>query len=445
MWYFEARNLINNKDMKHVALALICMTLSLQALAWEDSFTCVENMRVGWNVGNSLDSNSGDVDNMWIEKWTSCTPTDYETAWGQPVTTPELIKMFADAGFGALRLPVTWYPHIDDNANVDADWMARVHEVVDYIIDAGLYCILNVHHDTGAETTAWLRASTDTYASVKTKYEALWTNIANEFKDYGEKLLFEAYNEMLDDYSSWCFASFGTSSGYDSSVATDAYTAINNYAQSFVNAVRATGGNNAERNLVVNTYGACSGEGSWNTHLTDPLSKLNYPDDSATQHIIFQIHTYPSLSTASSTMTSIKSCFDALKSNLVSKGGPVIIGEWGTSDNTTNYDSNRDEFVSFAKQFSAMAKEYGFAQFFWMMLSDGSDRSTPAWTTADLKDAILQGYYGDDYDPNAIKNVVANQTQSAVNQGIYNLQGVRLKDASQRGLYIIDGVKTIVK
>ena len=220
---------------------------------FESSYEAVTNMGVGWNLGNTLESLwAGDTDGRDWEKW--------ETGWGQAVTTPALMNMMRDAGFGAIRVPVSWGVHMDADGKVYEEWMNRVNEVVDYVLDAGLYCIINVHHDTGAdEELAWLVASSEGYAREKQRYEGLWRQIAERFRDYDHRLLFESYNEMLDEARSWCFASLGV--GYDAVMAADAYDSINRYAQSFVDVVRSTGGNNAERNLVVNTYGACNGAG----------------------------------------------------------------------------------------------------------------------------------------------------------------------------------------
>ena len=185
---------------------------------------------------------------------------------------------------------------MDAKGKVDAAWMQRVHQVVDYVLNTGMYCLLNVHHDTGDGSTHWLHASMNTYNDTKDKFEYLWQQIAEEFKEYGEKLLFEGYNEMLDEYNSWCFASFAAPGRYDAASSADSYNAINSYAQSFVNAVRATGGNNSQRNLVVNTYAAANGYGNWNPHLKDPLTEMKYPVDPAgTGHIAFQVHFYPSV------------------------------------------------------------------------------------------------------------------------------------------------------
>ena len=380
------------------------------AEGYETSWSAVANMRLGWNLGNTLDSNSGDTSSMWIEKWSGRTPTDYETAWGQPVATRELIHMFKEAGFNAIRVPVTWYPHygnviVNDltwdpgtwtGYDINSAWMARVKEVVDYVIDEGMYCILNVHHDTGASSTAWLVADEASYQSAKYRFETLWTKIATEFKDYGDRLLFEGYNEMLDTYDSWCFASFGTSGGYNASVATSAYNAINQYAQSFVNVVRSTGGNNSNRNLIVCTYGACCGEGSWNSHLTEPLTNMKLPADPKADHIIFEVHSYPDISNLNYVKESINTMLSRLTNNLVKKGAPVIFGEWGPSDsNEEAYTNNHDNLLSFARYFVEQAKAAGIGTFYWMGLSEGNDRSVPQWTYEDLKDAIVKGYYGE--------------------------------------------------
>ena len=255
-------------------LAILNFSMALAA-DFETATSAVANMKVGWNLGNTLDANSGSLDNMWIEAWTQRRPSDYETAWGQPVTTRELLKMMKRAGFNAIRVPVTWWPHMEATfksvswnnqtnslnpwnpetdpigTQIDEEWMNRVQEIVDYVIDEGMYCILNVHHDTGTYSTSWIKASMANYNKNKNTFAAIWTQIANRFKNYDDKLIFEGYNEVLDPYDSWCFSTLGRPNGYNSSDAADAYNAINSYAQSFVNTVRATGGNNTQRNLAL--------------------------------------------------------------------------------------------------------------------------------------------------------------------------------------------------
>lgn len=389
---------------------IVLSGISVLAQTMETADEAVANIRLGWNLGNTLDSNSGDVNNMWIETWSQRQTSDYETAWGQPVTKPELFKLFKDAGFNAIRVPVTWYPHMEAKfdgglkwdpladpigTKIQADWMNRVHEIVDYVISQDMYCILNIHHDTGAATTCWLVAEEEGYAQQKDRFEAVWTQIADEFKDYDSHLLFEGYNEMLDPYDSWCFSSFATPGRYDAEVASSAYNAINSYAQSFVDAVRATGGNNASRNLIVSTYGACSGEGSWNSHLLDPLKELKLPEDSTDGHLIFEVHSYPKIADGlNNAKRSVSSMMDAVNTHLASKGAPVIFGEWGTIDGD-DYQNRRADMLEFARDFVAQAKSHGFPTFYWMGLSDGEHRSVPEFNQQDLVDAIVKGYYGE--------------------------------------------------
>ena len=369
----------------------------------ESAADAVRRMGAGWNLGNSLDANSGDDSHMWIEAYSARTNETYETAWGQPVTTRALFHMFKEAGYNAIRIPVTWYPHMgtiqlqwenedwhwDKSAwtgyEVDPGWMARVKEVVDYVIDEGMYCILNVHHDTGAASTAWLVAGEPEFEAAKPRYQALWQQIAETFKDYDARLLFESYNEMLDPYDSWCFASFATPARYDADVAASAYRGINQYEKLFVETVRASGGNNALRNLVINTYGACSGDGTWNSHLTDPLAQLELPE--APGHLAVEVHSYWEADKFDAQKADIDRLFNNLDQHIVRRlGVPAIIGEWGGGNVS-------DEVAArFAGYFSQKAHDAGIAAFMWMGLSDGEDRAVPKWTMPLTKDAILKPY-----------------------------------------------------
>ena len=373
-----------------------------EADPFETAAEAVLNMGAGWNLGNTLDSNSNELDNMWIEAWTKRTPADYETAWGQPQTTRALIHMFKEAGFGAIRVPVTWYPHMGTitlhdqtkwdrttwtGTDVDPAWMARVKEVVDYVIDEGMYCILNVHHDTGAESAAWLMAGEREFEAAKDRYKALWQQIADTFKDYGEKLWFESYNEMLDPYDSWCFASYNVQPArYDAAVAASAYKGINSYAKLFVETVRASGGHNGQRNLVVNTYGGCSGAGSWNGHLLEPLTQFQLPEKPG--HIAVQVHSYWNADKFASEKADIDKFFRDLQTQIVDRlGVPAIIGEWGGGTNEDTLDN-----AQFAKYFSQKAHDAGVAAYYWMGLSDRDDRRVPKWSMVKTKNVIVAPY-----------------------------------------------------
>jgi len=354
---------------------------------FETSFEAITSMGVGWNLGNTLEPVwTGDTDGRDWRRW--------ETGWGQSVTTQSLMNMMKNAGFGAIRVPVSWGVHMDAEGKVYEEWMNRVNEVVDYVLNAGMYCIINIHHDTGAdEELAWLVASPEGYARERQKYENLWKQIALRFRDYGQRLLFESYNEMLDEGRSWCFASY--SLGYDAGVAAGAYQAINDYAQSFVDVVRSTGGNNAVRNLVVNTYGACNGAGNWNSHLQDPLKNMKMPKDDVKDHILFQVHSYPTIDDLPAMEREVTQMLDDLETYLVSQGGPVIVGEWGTfSENPT-----LENYCHYAKWFAGECKRRGIGTFHWMNLSDGMYRSIPCFSSPELAEAIVKGYHGDGFTP----------------------------------------------
>lgn len=324
-------------------------------LGFQLATTALAQMGNGLNIGNTLDAN-GD----WV---TSGNPEDYETCWGNPQIAPQLIATYRAAGVKAVRLPVTWRQHIDDEGNVDARWMARVRQVVDYIVDAGMYCIVNVHHDCGGSDEAWLRAYQDAtmLADAEARFRRLWTNIANEFRDYGDRLLFEGYNEMLDGNLTW--------------TSTDAagYAALNKLAQAFVSTVRATGGNNARRNLIVCTYGADAHETS--------LAAFVLPTDNVGGHLIVEVHNYtPDEFVAprepkawgDEYAAELDDSFALIDKHLVSKGIPTLIGEFGCNGVVAP-----EEQEKYAAHFAAKAAELGVPGFYWF---DLIDRNTCEWT-----------------------------------------------------------------
>lgn len=402
---------------RHLLLILIaCICCSLRAQITETATEAVRNMGLGWNLGNTLDANNCTGKDFTVAGYWGQQGLESETCWGQPKTRPELMAMMKKGGFGAIRVPVTWFNHMDKDGKVDAAWMKRVHEVVDYVIDNGLYCIINVHHDNGADGDSrvmWMHADEDNYNVNKKRYEYLWTQIAEEFKDYDHHLLFAGYNEMLDKLNSWCFASFSASGQYNSTIANSAYKALNSYAQSFVNAVRATGGNNATRNLVVQTYASSNGYDydDWNAHLTDPVKNMQLPKDEAKNHIIFEVHAYPSIISNNGSnrpLTTIKNYVNklikGLKDNLASKGAPVIFGEWGTSnvdagDGKTDYEARRSLMFQFCEYFVQQTKANGMGTFYWMGISDGNSRYMEAqqksyFSQPDLAECLAKAYHG---------------------------------------------------
>ena len=355
------------KTLLFVCGLLMCM--STQAGDFEKAKDAVTNMGVGWNLGNTLDAH--DASKTWT------TTEQHETCWGQPVTKPELMKMMAEAGFNTIRVPVTWYQEMDANGKVNEAWMKRVKEVVDYVIDNGMYCILNVHHDTGDNSTHWLHASSTNYKKNQAKFEGLWKQIAEEFKDYDQHLLFEGYNEMLDDNNTW----------NEPSNKTDGYKAINDYAKSFVTTVRNTGGNNKDRNLIVNTYSASS--------KPDAMKNLDLPEEG--NHIIFQVHSYPDWQNKSNAKKEIDNLISNIKSNLLNRA-PVIIGEYATFTTwptEKDYYATDHEVALYAMDYLIKeTKKAGIGTCYWMGMSDGIYRSEPAFHQADLAQTLIKAYYG---------------------------------------------------
>ena len=343
-------------------------TMAIDDYGFEVAMMTIQNMGNGVNIGNTLDAN-GD----WVS---GDDPKSYETCWGNPQVTPELIAAYKNAGFKAIRLPVTWRQHIDNDGNVNEKWMARVHEVVDYIINAGMYCILNVHHDTGGADVAWLRAwQDDEYLeNVERKFNGLWTNIANEFNGYGDKLLFEGYNEMLDGNLRWTDTN------------EKGYAALNRLAQSFVTTVRATGGNNAHRNLIVNTYSADGHEKT--------LAAFKLPNDPIANHLVVEIHNYtPGEFVSPETVEDVKlwnssyaaevdEAFALLERYITSQGVPAIIGEFGCNDKVPE-----TEQAKYVEYFLSKTKQLGVSSFHWF---DLIDRNTLEWKFSTVKDLLVR-------------------------------------------------------
>jgi len=304
-------------------------------------------MKAGWNLANTLECAGQKTVN-------AVSTADFETAWGNPVTTPEMIKAVRDAGFGAVRVPVTWGPHMDENYRIDKVWLDRVTEVVGYVLDAGMFCIINVHHDTGER--GWLRAMGEPGDEMHRRFAAIWQQLCEHFADYDDRLIFEGYNEMLDEEAHWKF--------------TDAASLarLNALAQLFVDTVRDSGGYNATRNLVVSTYA-----GATHRHI---LRAFELPGDRVEGHLIVETHSYDpwgfTIATADwDRLTEVwephgdhmlKATFRRLELRFTSKGIPVIIGEYGCEDK-----NNTPERVKYMSRIISEAAKRGIVCFYWDM------------------------------------------------------------------------------
>ena len=193
-----------------------------RVLSAEDT---IYEMGAGWNLGNTLEAHNNMVPN--------------ETAWGAPTTTKAILEAVHDQGYNSVRIPVTWGNMVGGapDYEIDDTWLSRVQDVVDYAISLDMYVLVNVHHD-GAQNDYWLglRFQGEEWDAVVDRFEGLWTNIAERFRDYDEHLIFESMNEIRGDQDTQ-----------------EDTVKINQLNQTFVDAVRQTGGNNTKRWLAVAT------------------------------------------------------------------------------------------------------------------------------------------------------------------------------------------------
>ncbi len=353
----------------------ICLALLLPAAALAQTLPTATQVAaqigVGWNVGNSLEVPGG------------------ETGWGNPAVNQQLITAVKNAGFNGLRIPCAWDSHADQTTmTIDPNWLARVKQVVDYAIGNGMYVILNEHWDGG-----WLEEHPlySYQTAVNAKQKAYWTQIANYFKSYNEHLLFAGTNEVHADY--------GTPT-------TENITVQQSFNQTFVDAVRATGGNNATRPLVVQTY---------NTNIQHGLNFFTPPSDTAAGRLIVEVHYYDpydyTLNPSGSCLywgapypvqsactwayeSYVDSTFAQVNSKWVAAGVPVVIGEYGVATRSGLDLASRQYYL---KYINSAAARNGIKTFYWDNGVSGNngfalfDRNSGAIIDQGALGAILAG------------------------------------------------------
>lgn len=298
----------------------------------------VDSITLGWNLGNTLDAHDA-----------TTTGLNTETCWGNPKATKELIDLVKSAGFNTVRVPVTWYNHMNyANNSIDEKWMDRVEEVVNYVLDNDMICIINVHHDTGAE--GWLRASSKNLEKKQARFEAIWTQIAERFKDYDSDLLFESFNEMLDDNNEWVAPS------------EEACTIVNDYNQLFVDTVRASGGNNLGRSLILNGY-AAGGNGAVTKNFVLPKDVVEdrlIVEAHIYQPYQFTAEEYPLATTWEHGKGTLEAYLQNMKKTFVKNDIPVIIGEFGCTDK-----NNMLERMTYTQHYLDICSKMGIKCIWW--------------------------------------------------------------------------------
>lgn len=305
-------------------------------------------MQSGWNLGNTFDASSvGSKEN----KGNNC-----ETSWGMPKTTKKMINTVADKGFKTIRIPISWHNHITDGTNytIDPDWLARVKEVVDWARDDKMFVIINIHHDNlksaDMSTTYGFSVNTNANENATSKdyIKKIWTQVATYFKDYDNHVIFELLNEPRNmDLSN----AFNPTSDEES----ECNAVIKEYEQVALDAIRKTGGNNANRFIMVPYYAA------------SPWKNANWslPNDTATDKLLISTHAYDPYNFAmydgSTINTDFKegeegkdltNLFNNLKTKWVNNGRGVVMGEASCTDkeNLSDREAWFNSYITKAKE-----------------------------------------------------------------------------------------------
>ncbi|WP_311080841.1 cellulase family glycosylhydrolase [Paenibacillus polymyxa] len=381
-----------------------------QAAAASSMQSYVEAMQPGWNLGNSLDAVGAD-----------------ETAWGNPRITQALIQQIAAQGYKSIRIPVTWDKHIGaaPNYTVESAYMNRVEEVVRWALDANLYVMINVHHDSWT----WVSSMEPKHDEVLARYNALWTQIAQRFKDQPNKLMFESINEPR-------FSEGGTT---DEAKMNQMLQELN---VSFHKIVRASGGNNATRPLVLPGLDTAPAQAKIN-ELYNTITKLNDPNLIATVHYYgywpFSVNIAGHTTFDKDTKNDIIQTFDNVYNTFVAKGIPVIVGEYGL----LGFDKHtgvieQGEKLKFFEFLTYYMKEKKITGILW---DNGQhfNRTTYKWSDPELFNVIKASLKG--RSSNADRDLIhlKKGTSAQDTKVILNLNGNQLNTLSANSKQLKQG------
>ena len=273
------------------------------------------DMGMAWNLGNSFDSvdSEGNVS---------------ETIWGNPITTKELFIAVKNAGFNTIRIPVSYLNMIKEDNSVNDEYLERLQVIIDDAYNMGMYVVIDMHNDGGYGVTGnWLDITSSNFDTVKNKFAAVWSSIATYFADYDQKLVFEGFNELLAYSHSY--------------VPTDTeYDRINDLNQAFVTSVRAAGGNNTDRVLIVAGY---------NTNINYTIAGFVAPEDSAANRLMLSVHYYDPYNFAlnengtsswsnNADGSEMKDTIDRICKFAADENMPLFIGEYGPIDKNNTSD-----------------------------------------------------------------------------------------------------------
>lgn len=344
------------------------------------SLELVKDMKIGWSLGNTLDGGG--------KSSKGSSPETIERAWGNPVTTKEMIDEIKNAGFNVLRIPTTWDWSTGDapDYKISDEWLARVKEVVDYGMANDMYVILNIHHET------WHYPTEDNYEAASDRLKKVWTQIGNYFENYDEHLIFEGLNEprVIGSDEEWAGGSDATRE------------VVNKLDADFVSTIRSLGGNNKLRHLMIPGYAASSSEVA--------LKALKIPEND--DKLIVSVHAYIPYNFALSDSkqankwiackggftTDIDNLADLLKTLFIDKGQAVIIGEFGARSK-----DNEKYRAEWAKYYVTRMNTIGVPCVWWdndAFTGSGElfglfDRRTLEWRFPLVKDALISAANGE--------------------------------------------------
>ena len=298
-----------------------------------------KKLGAGWNLGNTLEAcEKGSPEKMGLES---------ETYWGNPYTTKETIEAVKKAGFKTVRIPITWTQHLGDapDYKIDEDWLKRVKEIVDWVLECDMYAVINVHHDDAF----WLVTDKENEEKSIEILTKIWAQLSEEFKDYDERLVFDIMNEprVTGDPEEW--------SG------TDEYReVVNNLHKKAVEAIRKSGGNNETRFIMLSTYAAKEHK--------DNVKALVLPDD---EYLLVTIHFYYGTAHQSEFQDcekklrlkdkiEIYKTFRLMYDTFISKGIGVVNGEFGWTDR-----ENKGNLREKTQFYVETASKFGIPCFVW--------------------------------------------------------------------------------
>lgn len=343
-----------------------------------------QRIKVGWNLGNAFDAS----DCTWVSD-----EMLYESAWNGDMTAEQHIETLKQAGFNAVRIPVSWHNHVSDNYSISEKWLSRVNEVVDWCLERDMFVILNIHHDN---STSFMFPTNQYLEQSKNYISAIWRQLAFHFRDYDERLIFEVMNEprLIGHNNEWWIDE-------NSADCKEAISCINEINQVGVNTIRAAGGYNKTRFIMCPGYDA-SADGALNAGFalpTDPTGESG--------KIIVTVHAYTPYEFAlqdggtaqwssanANDLRNMTDFMDKIYEKFVKNGTAVIIDEFGARDKNGNTEARAD----FAKTHVAEARKRGIPCFWWdnnAFSGSGElfgvlNRKTGAWQYPTIADALTK-------------------------------------------------------